>query len=145
MSAPADHDDRVVHESARTETQCIESHLARDRIVDVLVEPRRIPGWAPDFADRVVGDSRLGWRAIKEGRSVALHVVIDRSAGTVDYLREIGPGRRGGAYLRAMPRPGGGSVIVMTVPRQPGVEADRSAAILTRELRALVALADVTR
>ena len=41
---------------------------------------------------------------------------MKQDAGTVDYLREIAPGREGGAYIRVIPRPGGGSVVVMTVP-----------------------------
>ena len=82
----------------------------------LLTDPRRIPDWAPAFADLVTEYNQSGWRALKSGRTFALRVVMKQDAGTVDYLREIAPGREGGAYIRVIPRPGGGSVVVMTVP-----------------------------
>ena len=95
---------------SRTETQSIESHVDPDAIVALLADPSRIPDWAPAFADAVTGDTQTGWRALKGGQAFALRVVAVKAAGTVDYLREIAPGREGGAYLRVLPRPGAGSV-----------------------------------
>ncbi len=66
-----------------------------------------------------------------------MRVVTQRDAGTVDYLREIAPGREGGAFLRVVPRPGGGSVVVMTLPLAPGAEQAATAATLRYELNAL--------
>jgi len=94
------------HGSRRTVTQSIESEASRDEVVGVLVEATRIPEWAPAFVDRVTGDARSGWLATKDGQDFALRVVVDQGAGTVDYLREVGPGREGGAYVRVLPRPG---------------------------------------
>jgi len=59
---------------------------------------------------------RSGWRAIKDGREFNIRVAVEQAAGTVDYLRELAPGREGGAYIRAVPRPDGGAMIVMTLP-----------------------------
>ena len=128
--------------SRRTVTQSIQSEASCDEVVGVLAEATRIPEWAPAFVDRVTGDARSGWLATKDGQDFALRVVVDQGAGTVDYLREFGPGREGGAYLRAVPRPGGGSVIAMTLPLLPGVNPTDTAATLAQELDALAALVE---
>ena len=124
----------------RTETQSIESAAEPDAVVVFLADPRHIPDWAPAFADEVTGDAPSGWRAIKDGRGFPLRVPVSEDARTVDYLREIGPGREGGAFLRALPRPGGGTVIVMTLPLLPDVDPSDTATTLADELRALAAL-----
>jgi hypothetical protein len=77
------------------------------------------------------------WRATKDARDFSLRVASVRDAGTVDYLREIAPGREGGAYLRAIPRAGGGSVITMTLPVPPGVDVAAVRTTLACELVAL--------
>jgi hypothetical protein len=126
--------------SRRTETQSIESEASPDQVVGVLADATRLHEWAPGFVDRVTGDAQSGWRATKDGRDFALRIVVDQSAGTVDFLRQVAPGREGGAYLRAVPRPGGGSVITMTLPLLPGVDPADTASTLAQELIAIVAL-----
>ena len=121
-------------------TQSIESDVAPDAVVALLADPRRIPDWAPAFADAVTGNPQSGWRVIKDGREFGLRVAVRRDARAVDYLREVAPGREGGAYLRAVPRPGGGSVIVMTLPLPPGSDPATVAATLHDELGVLAAL-----
>ncbi|MGH3095553.1 MAG: SRPBCC family protein [Streptosporangiales bacterium] len=129
--------------STRTETQSIESDAPVAAVIAVLADPTRIPQWAPAFADRVADDADAGWQATKDGRDFALRVAVDHDAGTIDYLRQVAPGREGGAYIRAVPRPGGdGSVIVMTLPLLPDVDPAATAATLSRELRALAFLAE---
>jgi hypothetical protein len=127
---------------SRTETQSIESRIDPGVFVALLADPSHIPDWAPAFADVVTGDAQSGWHAMKGGQDFALRVVMKQDAGTVDYLREIAPGREGGAYLRVIPRPGGGSVVVMTVPLIPDAEPAAIAATLRDELNALVSLAN---
>jgi hypothetical protein len=111
-------------------------------VVRLLADPTRVPQWAPGFGDRVAGDARSGWQAIKDGRDFALRVVIDQAAGTVDYLREVAPGQEGGAYVMAVSPPRGTSIIVMTIPLLPNVDPPNTAATLTRELRATVSLVE---
>lgn len=125
----------------RTETQSIESEADPDAVVSLRAEANRIPEWAPAFADTVIGDDRSGWRAIKDDRAFDLRVVVSRDSRTVDYLRELAPGSEGGAYIRAVPRPGGGSVVVMTLPLLAGVDPADTSAILRAELDALARLA----
>jgi hypothetical protein len=67
-------------------------------------------------------------------------VVVERSSRTIDYLREVAPGARGGAYMRVIPRLRGGSVVVMTLPVPAGGNVESAAAVLNQELRALVNL-----
>jgi hypothetical protein len=125
---------------ARTETQSIETEAAIATVITLLADPTRLPEWAPAFADLVTGDPARGWQAAKDGRSFELRVVVNRDAGTVDYLRLIAPGREGGAYIRVVPRPQSGSVITMTLPLLPNVDPRDTAATLTRELGALARL-----
>ena len=123
--------------SARAQTQSIESDAEPAAVLALIADPRHLPTWAPAFADAVVQDPDAGWQATKDGRSFLLHVAVSQDAGTVDYLREVAPGRQGGAYLRAVPRPGDGSVITMTVPLPPEVDPGSTAATLRDELAAL--------
>jgi hypothetical protein len=127
---------------ARTETQSAETTATVAAVIGLLASPTNIPRWAPDFADRVAGDATSGWRANKGDREFPLRVVIDREAGTADYLRQVAPGREGGAYIRAVPRPGGGSVVIMTVPLLPDVDPADTQATLSRELTALMSLVE---
>ena len=110
--------------------------------MNVLANPERIPLWAPAFADAVsLGASGI-WTAIKGEREFALRLVVQARAGTVDYLREVAPGRVGGAYLRVVPRPDGGAVVVMTVPRLPDADPAETRATLRQELDQLRSLVD---
>jgi hypothetical protein len=124
----------------RTETQSVETKGSPDAVLAVLADARHLPTWAPGFVDAVAGDAESGWVGTKGDQSFAIRVPVNPLAGTVDYLREIAPGREGGAYLRAVPRPGSGTVIVMTLPILPGADRAQTAAILTEELAALAAL-----
>jgi hypothetical protein len=126
----------------RTETKSLESDAEPAAVLAVPVDPTRIPEWAPEFADVVAGNDQCGWLARRDGRQFTVRVVPNRQAGTVDYLREIAPGREGGAFLRVVPRPGGGSVVVMTVPLAPGAEPAAAAATLRDELNVLNSLAN---
>jgi AcrR family transcriptional regulator len=122
---------------ARTATRTIESDAEPDAVFALLADPRRLPDWAPAFADAVSGDHESGWRLEKNGQEFALRVVTTHDARTVDYLREIAPGPEGGAYLRIVPRPGGGSVTSMTVPVPPGGDPAAVSSVIRRELAAL--------
>jgi hypothetical protein len=85
-------------------------------VLDLLADPRRLPEWAPGFADTIEGDEQHGWKVTKDGGAFQIRVVIQQEARTVDYLREVAPGLVGGAYLRVTPLMGGGSSVVITVP-----------------------------
>jgi hypothetical protein len=61
--------------------------------------------------------------------------------GTVDYLLEVAPGQENGAFIRALPRLGGGCVIAMTIPVRPGADAAEVRRTLVSELERIAALA----
>jgi hypothetical protein len=124
----------------RTATRSVETEAEPGAVVSLLADVRRVPEWAPAFADEITGDAESGWRVTKDGRTFSLRVAVSADAGTVDYLREIAPGREGGAYLRSVPRPRGGSVVVMTVPLLPDVNPTDVALTLRDELTALAKL-----
>jgi hypothetical protein len=128
--------------NSRTVTDSIESRTDPAILVALLADPRRSPEWAPGFADAVTEDDLSGWRATKDGNDFTFRVVARPDAGTVDYLREIAPGAEAGAYIRVIPRPGGGSVVVMTLPVAPGVERAATAATVRDELAALVSVGE---
>jgi hypothetical protein len=125
---------------ARTVTRSTETDREPDAILKVLMDPRRIPRWAPLFADAIEVDAQGGWQVSKDGSVFNLKVVIAQPSRTVDYLREVAPGKEGGAYLRVLQRPGGGSVVVMTLPIPAGVDAETVDRIINEELGNLVSL-----
>lgn len=126
-----------------TVTRTAETDLDPDKIIRVLSDPTLIPQWAPGFADRVESNADGGWEAIKSGGDrFSLQVVVDPVSRTVDYLRELAPGIRGGAYVRVVPGPTGGSVIIMTLPVPRGGDSEQLVTILNQELAALVSVAN---
>lgn len=126
----------------QTETGSQESDAEPDRLFAVLADPMRLPQWAPGFADEVTGSAAAGWQRIKDGGTFPVRVAADPLRRTVDFLREVAPGRDGGAYLRILPRPLGGSVVVMTLPVPGGADPRAVAAILRDELARLVRLCE---
>jgi hypothetical protein len=131
--------------SARTVTRSAETDVEPDAILKVLTDATLIPQWAPAFADTVEADAQSRqdqWRVSKDGSVFSLQVVVTQPSRTVDYLREIAPGKKGGAYIRVLQRPRGGSVIVMTLPVPSDGDADRAIATLDQELKALVELSE---
>jgi hypothetical protein len=124
----------------RTQTRSIESSVEPKAVLELLADARRLPEWAPGFADTVEGDDRQGWRVTKDADAFEISVVVRQEACTVDYLREVSPGLVGGAYLRVTPVLGGGSSVVITVP----VIGDPAAvaATLDEELVTLTRLAE---
>ncbi len=125
----------------QTVTRTTESDLEPGQIYAVLAEANNIPKWAPVFADAIegIGDGR--YRITKNGETFNVEVSLHPSAGTVDYVREMPNGRRGGAYLRVMPRPLGGCTITMTVPIGPATSESEVAKVLEQELADVVQLA----
>jgi hypothetical protein len=119
-----------MQERARSVSGSIESDADTDVVLEILEDCTRVPEWAPVFADLVTqdGPSCVGW---KDGREFLFRVVAVRHAGTVE----------GGAYLRVVPRPGGGSVTTMVLPVQPDADPGAVQATLDAELAALEALA----
>jgi hypothetical protein len=118
----------------RTRTGGIEIAAEPAAVARFLADARNLPRWAPGFADEVEGSPESGWQITKEGRRFAIRVAVNEECGTVDYIREIAPGREGGACLRAIARIGGGSVLVMTLPVLPGIDPADTAEILRIEL-----------
>jgi hypothetical protein len=125
----------------QTVTRSAESDLEPASLYDVLAEAGNIPKWAPVFADAIERIDDQHYRVTKSGETFRLEIVLHPSAGTVDYLREMPGGRRGGAYIRVTPRPLGGSTITMTVPIGPNATESDVAKVLDQELADLIQLA----
>lgn len=126
--------------AARTMTGAMETDAEPERILAILKDPGRIPEWASNFADRIEPAGNNAWTVTKDGAEFRIRVVVGDASRTVDYLRPVAPDREGGAFLRVLARPGGGSVVVMTLPVPPGADAGRVGVVLYQELEALVRL-----
>jgi hypothetical protein len=124
-------------------TQSIELEAEPKAVFAIISDPRRLPQWAAPFADAVSSDGGTGWLVQKAGRIFPIRVAAHEPTGCVDFLREISPGREGGARLRVTPRPVWGSVVVMTAPVPNGGDEEVVSAVLRAELAALSRLAQV--
>jgi hypothetical protein len=125
----------------QTVTRAAESDLEPGRLYEVLAQVSNIPKWAPVFADTIERIDDMHYRVSRNGEAFHLEVSLHPSAGAVDYLREMPNGKRGGAYIRVVPRPAGGSTITMTVPIGPNTIESDVAKILEQELADLIQLA----
>jgi hypothetical protein len=127
--------------ASQTVTRATECDFEPGIIYNVLAEASNLPKWAPVFADAVqrIDDGR--YRVTKSGQAFDIEIPRNPTAGTVDYIREMANGKRGGAYLRVMPRPLGGCTIVMTVPIGPTTNESEVAKVLEQELADLIQLA----
>lgn len=125
----------------QTVTRAIEANLEPDVLYRVLAEASNIPKWAPVFADTIERVTDERYRVTKNGETFDLEVVLHPSAHAIDYLRPMPPGKRGGAYIRVLSRPSGGSTITMTVPVALGTTETIVAQTVEQELAELVLLA----
>jgi len=126
--------------SRQTVTRATESDLEPERIYQKLTNAFLIPRWAPVFADKVEHVQGNVYRLTKGGDVFHLELITNEPALTVDYLRTMANGKRGGAYIRVTPRPLNGSVVVMTVPVATNTSPDQVAEVLEQELAALIGL-----
>jgi len=126
--------------SNQTVTRAIETDVQPELIYRKLIDVSLIPRWAPVFAEKVEPARGSSFRVTKGGDAFDMELVANEAGLTVDYVREMRGGRRGGAYLRVMPKPMGGSVVVMTVPIGPDATAEQVASVLEGELEALIQL-----
>ena len=130
---------QIIDSGKKMLTLTVETESAPDAIFAFLTDVRRLPMWAPTFVDSVQSEEGGGWTGVRAGHSFALRAVTSEDSRTVDFLRQVAPGREGGAYIRVVDLPGGGSLVIMSVPilmREP----EAVAATLAEELASLVAL-----
>jgi hypothetical protein len=125
----------------QTVTRTVESDSEPIEIYNVLAQVSNIPKWAPVFAEAIERIDDAHCRVTKNGEIFNLEVFLHPSAGTVDYIREMPNNKRGGAYIRVIPRPLGGSAISMTVPIGPNTNESDVAKTLEDELAELIRLA----
>jgi hypothetical protein len=125
----------------QTVTRIVESDSEPIEIYNALAEVSNIPKWAPVFADSVERIDETRYNVTKNDETFNLELLLNPSAGTVDYIREMPNNSRGGAYIRVIPRPLGGSAITMTVPIGPNSNESDVATVLEQELAALIRLA----
>ena len=124
----------------QTVTRTAETELEPSVIYTILADPYNIPKWAPLFADSVERTDATHLSLTKGGQTFRAEVRMHHSAFAADYIREMANNQRGGAYIRVMPRPLGGSTVVMTVPLGPTTTEADVAKTLNEELSSLIQL-----
>jgi hypothetical protein len=110
-------------------------------IYNVLADVSNIPEWAPVFANAIERLDDTHYRVTKNAETFNMELFLHPSAGAVDYIREMPNNKRGGAHIRVIPRPLGGSAITITVPIGPNTNESDVARTLEQELTQLVQLA----
>ena len=125
----------------QTVTRTIESSSEPIEIYNVLAKVSNIPKWAPVFADAIEPIDDTQFSVTKDDATFKMELVLHPSAGTVDYVREMPNNKRGGAYIRVIPRPLGGCAITMTVPIGPNTNESDVGRTLEQELAELIRLA----
>jgi hypothetical protein len=131
---------RPIRMPNQTITRTIESTLEPTAIFTTLSKPELIPHWAPVFADSTEHISGGNYHFTKGTDTFAVEVITNNTSLTVDILREMPNNIRGGAYIRVMPRPLGGSTVVMTIPLGPTAVPENVSKVLEQELEALINL-----
>lgn len=126
---------------SQTVTRAAESELEPFEIYAVLTDVRHIPAWAPVFADAIERIDDTQYSITRGGESFTVEVLTHEAAGTVDYVREMADGKRGGAYIRVTPRPLGGSAVTMNVPVGKDTNEAEVGATVEQELSDLIGLA----
>jgi hypothetical protein len=129
----------------QTVTRAVESDSEPIEIYKVLAEANNIPKWAPVFADAIERIDNTHYWVTKNNATFNLELFLHPSAGTVDYIREMPNNKRGGAYIRVIPRPLGGSTTTMTVPIGPNTNESDVGRTLEQELAELIRLARTDR
>ncbi len=127
----------------KTVTGALETDLSADTILGFVGEPRNLPQWAPGFADAIESGEGGQWKISMGEKSFSIEVIVNRSSRTVDFVREIAPGKKGGASLRVLQLPGGGSASVMTLPVAAGSTPEAVTGILNQDLQEIVRLNSV--
>ena len=125
----------------QTVTRTVESNSEPIDIYNVLAQVNNIPKWAPVFADTIERIDDAHYSVTKDGETFNLEVLLHPSAGTVDYIREMPNNKRGGAYIRVIPLPLGGSAVSLTAPLGPNTNEFEVARTLEQELADLIRLA----
>jgi hypothetical protein len=125
----------------QTVTRAAESDLEPKEIYKVLAEASNTPKWAPVFADAIQRIDDTHYTVTKNGKSFNVEIFLHEPAGTVDYILEMPNNRRGGAYIRVVPRPLGGSTVMINVPVAPDTDESDVAKTVEQELVDIIQLA----
>jgi uncharacterized protein YndB with AHSA1/START domain len=92
----------------RAETRSITIAAAPEAVLDVVADARRLPEWAPRFAQAVRPDGDE-WLVDTGAGELRIALRVSRELGTVDPLRPGGPPR--GAFLRVVPNHDGAELL----------------------------------
>lgn len=101
-----------------------------------VADARNLPAWAPAIASSVRPDGEH-WTITQDGSELAVAMVADAAAGTIDIVSPTD--RTRGAFARVLPN-GGGSEFLFTLlfsAEMPAAAVDDQMATVDAELRAI--------
>ena len=122
----------------RSETRQISIQAPPDKVLDFVGDARKLPTWAPNFAETVEAD---GEHWIVNGE-LEIDLRVERELGTVDILRPRLPPT--GAYSRVVPN-GEGSEYLFTLFFPDGTPEEaitKQMTVVEQELRTIRALCE---
>jgi len=92
----------------RAETRAISIAAPPEAVLRVIADPRRLPDWAPGFAQTVepAGDH---WLVSTGDGKARIRVRVSAEHGTVDLLAAGSPGT--GAFMRVLPNRAGSELL----------------------------------
>lgn|GEM_PF-1433420 len=123
--------------SFSTVTCSLDIQADPDTVFRYVRDARNLPDWATPFAESVERDASGTLLATSNGETFPFRIVDNGDSRTVDYLRQLAPQREGGAYLRVLPHPSRGAVVIMTVPVAEAADPSDVSEVVTGELTAL--------
>jgi hypothetical protein len=130
--------------TARAETRSIAIAAPPAAVLAVVGDARRLPEWAPGFAQGVTRDGDY-WRIDTGAGDVVVDVVVSDVFGTVDLVRPADP-TGAGARLRALGS-GGGTELLFTIlfpPEAPEAAVTAQMEVVEGELEAVRDLAQAS-
>jgi hypothetical protein len=122
----------------RSETRQISIQAPPEKVLEVVGDARRLPAWAPNFAETVEAD---GEHWVVNG-DLKIDIRVEPELGTVDILRVKDPPT--GAYSRVVPN-GAGSEYLFTLffPDETAEEAvTKQMTVVEEELWTIRALCE---
>jgi hypothetical protein len=142
MSGGTDPPEEESH--VRSDTLTITIGARPEQVLAFVGDGTNLPRWAIGFA-KSVRPSGSGWIVTTGQGEVPTAIIVDDSAGTVDFHMRAAPGAEATAYGRVVPN-GDGSGFIFTQLQQPDVHVEVFAqlvAALRHELIALKAQVEV--
>lgn len=113
-------------------------------LYDMLWRPESFPRWASGLSSAALERDARGWKAIGPDGEIRITFTERNGLGVMDHWVELADGHVISVPMRIIPN-GDGSLVMLTLFRQPGTSAEKFAADeawVRRDFATLKALAE---